>query len=236
MDNLTAELNVVGRRRAQLKADIQAETDRLLDDRANQLGDLESKCRDRLIPIEKSISETKDSLKKLQLDKLTLETDINTESASLIFIREASNTLDAKISDQELILDQLYAKQTGLENSLDDLTDRKNTLLEENSDLETLNSEHIQENRDLESQLEVATNDFNEKQATFNRDIDNWSATLRNLKDKSAEAEAEEKLVRRDLAARIRAVDEREKNVKLREYKLNRDQDMIERNAGLLEL
>lgn len=63
-----------------------------------------------------------------------------------------------------------------------------------------------------------------------------FSTRLSTVKQSIVDTQQEEKVIREDLAARLKACDEREANLKVRENKVNQAEASIQRNASLLNL
>jgi len=214
----------------------QAETDKLLKERAQLLAKAEKDHENRLIPIDKSISELQAKLKKLSHEKLSLENEKTTLEAEIDSKRQILSELNQKTDSVKAELEDIRAKHSGVQANITSLTDKAAKLTEHNSELSSQNDNLVQKNRALIIEYESNQAKFESQTIDNKRILDNQRAEIR---DNSLRLEEESKIqeeVRSDLAARLRAVEEREKTVKIREHKVDRDQAKISRNADLLEL
>lgn len=78
--------------------------------------------------------------------------------------------------------------------------------------------------------------DQQRKNDTLIQEYATLSARLTGIKQEIISSQNTEKLVRDDLAVRIRAADERDNNLKLREQKVGQIEQRVQANADLLGL
>lgn len=236
LSNLQTEIEVTLQKRDQLRLDQETETKRQLTQRKQKLAELDSKITTAGLDIVQKTDLLKDQLKKLQITEAELESSIVAKNTELEQSRTALVELNTQIEGQKGVLDGLQSKELGLHQALSSLNEQigvlQGQLVNAKSEIEELNS-----NKDhLKQDLSTLESQFNQKKRDTELVLYNLGREREDLEQEVRNIQGSQEAVRKDLAARLLALDDREKVLTNRENKLKRGEVMLRQNAGLLNL
>jgi chromosome segregation ATPase len=236
LTNRKTELSAAVRRSQHLHAETEAETKRLLTERSKQLAILIADNENRLKPLAEKLA----ALEKRRDELARLN---NSAESDLEALRHESEAVKHHITDEKSAIQARKTEVHELESLKSSLQQDIAAIREDKHTLETALSELRQENASLEQENSRLLAQNAQEQYNFETLTAGHLDKLRILEDKQVllanklqEAHKQEKAVREDLAVRIRACDERERNLKMRELKVSQSETSIQRNAALLEL
>ena len=236
LDNLTIEVAAAEKTLAQTKAEQTLQTQKLLDQRQNELKKLELEHNKQLKPLISTIDELKSQVKALNTQKISLEGDLVALDSQINEAKAELKDITDQIQTETNKLEPLNRKITGAQKAISDLAEQKSLTEQFNADLISKGAELEAAFNDLEVNYERMSLKFEEDQKKAKNKLDNLAFDIKNAEDVLDDLETQAKAIRQDLADRTRRLEDRENNVKRREYKLNRDEDIIKRNATLLDL
>lgn len=236
MANLRSSLRATEQQRQRFKQEIEAETGRLLADRAKQLARVEADASTRLQPLQteldnltKQRDEAKQTLIALHGDHETLSLEAGRSEQRLNSAKDAYELVRQDIAVSEQQKRELQAENVALTGKNADLQVANSSLLAEFEGLTAKKQQLLAEIEQLGKEYEIRQQAADEKlQIAYNKQ----QIVLEQIHD----IDSQQKLVREDLAVRIRACDEKEKNLRMREIKVAQGEDAIQRNASLLDL
>lgn len=236
LSNLQTEIRVAQEKQKQLRADTEAQTAKLLEKRKVELQELEIASSKVLDPLVVQETTLKRYISDLELTKASLKSDIVALRAEIEQQRSIVSGVVAEIETQKGKAEQLEATKHGLEVSINELNDKLPTI-----------QGALQRMKDETDALQLQKNEL---KALILSETRGWETKIADLQRQATVSEShktavdreidqmtkQQRLIREDLASRTLALDAREKVISRREYKVNRDEEIIQNNAGLLNL
>lgn len=243
MANLRSSLRATEQQRQRFKQEIEAETGRLLADRAKQLARVEADASTRLQPLQteldnltKQRDEAKQTLIALHGDHETLSLEAGRSEQRLNSAKDAYELVRQDIAVSEQQKRELQAENVAL-------TGKNAALTGKNADLQVANSSLLAEfegltakKQQLLAEIEQLGKEYEIRQQAADEKLQIAYNKQQIVLEQIHDIDSQQKLVREDLAVRIRACDEKEKNLRMREIKVAQGEDAIQRNASLLDL
>lgn len=219
-----------------LKAEIDRQTKRLLDEQASVLEAAQKKANKELestknltVLTENNLAITREKVSTLSITITDLETELENIQSEIKTRKETAESLDERIKM--------------LQDKTDALIDGQKRLELANSQLESRNRQLQEEQQTLVKEIEHTKTIAKTAQLKFDKDkkeLDDLLAlTEAALKEKQQEILAirdEEALIRSDLAKMQRIQDERDTNLRMREAKVTQEESRIIRNSNLMKL
>lgn len=236
LSNLHTESQVQSRRRNQIQLDIQAETDKLLAERQSALEVIETKSQKVIEDTEDQIQALKNQIGNLEFNKDSLDTEIQGKITQLNTLRSGMEDLKTAINEEKVTIVRLQSEQVGIQSSIDGLKEQVNPLQATLTDMKSEVGDLELKRADLLALIETKSQEYAVLLEESERDLSILKDQKTQIKTEIQDAQAQFKLEREDLATRKMAADERDNNLRRREYKVNRDEQMIQANSGLLDL
>lgn len=236
LNNLKREVESVGLLRNKLRVEVEQEVQDLLAERKKELDILDNDSKVRLIALDEDVEAQRSTLKSLEDVSSSLEKDNYDLNKSIDTNLDVLKTLNEELLAKNSEILALNLVIEDLRESINLRSGELNTLV---SDKQPLIIEIPKLKEEIE-QLEARLTDLNEQYELSKAEKD---AQLKELDLKVSvkakeldQFQLDDGFVRKDLAARTLALDEREKVLTRREFKVNRDEQNIQRNAELLSM
>lgn len=167
------------------------------------------------IQAQKHIREQKDALQLLLDEKKRLDYDISKSNSELKETWDSVNALRDEVLALESTKSELIMQIHASNNKIDE---NKETILMLEAQLDTLRTKHASKKAKYEHEIAILTTQY----------VD--------ITEKIEESKANEHIIREQLVARSIALDEREKNLRIREQKVEQNEQRILANSNLLNL
>lgn len=227
---------VLQKQRSQLTTEIQSETDKLLEERKKVLQEASSEIEKKIIEAELELTSFEELI---ALAKVTF-TEVTKENKSLYSTNEKLNN---ELAAQRIELSKLKesvitsvadlrsaeTSRNAIENSISHLTEDKTTLenliKDQKNTLETLEKSIP----NLEEELKIKQSEIKEKLTLLEQEFIQKTQDLDQLGKN-------EQTVRENLAQRDVLLQERDKNLRIREMKVEEGENKLLANANLLQL
>lgn len=219
-----------------LKVDKDAETKRLLAAQSTELQQHRAPLLEDIARLEAQVDGLKTQHDELVGKREVAKTDVQSVDIELTTKRHELGILDAQVlenvQDLKAVSGRTTAKQqeyVKLEGKYNELLDIKTSLI---TDIATLKSQRVTEGSELAQALESAETALKQK----NEEIVKANQKLKDMQIEVLTTEKQLTIERKELANRQRALEDRDKNLRLREFKVNQDETTIRTNASLLDL
>lgn len=236
LSNLKTESQVQSQRRNQIQLDIEAETDKLLAKRESALEVIAKQSQKVIEDLEDQVQALKNKVRSLDFNKEALDVQITGKITELNALHNSLNDVNKQIEAQKSQITQLESKQIGIQSSIDGLKEQIEPLQVTSTNMKTEISGLETKRADLTAAVETKTQEYTVLLEESERDLSILKAQKIQITREIQDSQAQFKLERDDLATRKLAADKRDDNLRAREYKVNRDEQMIQQNAGLLNL
>lgn len=236
LSNLKTESQVALRKRNQLRLEQEKETDRLLAERKLSLEVIENNSQKELERLEDTSQGLKKEIGNLEFNRDSLNTEISGKISELNSLHEQLGTVKTAIESENSKITVLISQQIGVQTSIDTLKEQIPPILEELTIIKADIASLIPQRAELVDSIQLKTDEFDTLLEESERDLSVLKDQKSAIKREIAESEDQFKAERSDLASRKMAADKRDDNLRAREYKVSRDEQMIEQNAGLLNL
>lgn len=236
LSNLRTEEQVVLQRRNRTQLDIQAETDKLLAERQVALEVIQTKSQKTIEDTEDQVQALKNQIGNLEFNKDSLDTEIQGKITQLNTLRSGMEDLKTVINEEKGTIVRLQSEQVGIQSSIDGLKEQVNLLQATLSDMKSEVGDLELKRADIKALIETKSQEYAVLLEESERDLSILKDQKTQIKTEIADAQVDFKRERDDLATRKMAADERDNNLRRREYKVNRDEQMIQANSGLLDL
>lgn len=236
LSNLKTESQVALQRRNQIQLDTKAETDKLLTERRSALEVIETQSQKIIEDTEDQVQALKNQIGNLEFNKEALDTKIKGKITELNALHNSLSDVNKQIEAQKSQITQLESKEAGIQSSIDGLKEQIEPLQVNLTNMKTEYSGLETKKADLLSIIETKTQEYTVLLEESERDLSILKDQKVQIKREIQDSQAQFKLEREDLATRKLAADKRDDNLRAREYKVNRDEQMIQQNAGLLNL
>lgn len=236
LSNLKTESQVALQRRNQIQLDTKAETDKLLAERQSALEIIAIKSQKVIEDTEDQVQALKNEVGNLEFNRDSLDTEIQGKITQLNSLHNDIGEVKTQIEAEKSKITQLQSEQLGIQSSIDSLKEQTAPLQLALGEMKHEISDLEVKRADLTALVETKTQEYTVLLEESERDLSILKDQKTQIKREVQEAQAQFKLEREDLATRKMAADKRDDNLRAREYKVNRDEAMIEQNAGLLNL
>jgi len=186
-----------------------------LANKSKEFNDFQESSIKQTIEIEdtiESLTITKDELVSV-VDKLKIDN---------------SNLESSKIT-QQIIIDDLLSDE-------EKLTAERNRLVGEISELKPTINELKDAKKALKDELKTMTDNYESKVSEYEAKLQSLEAQLRSQTQKIIEENADNNKIRENLANMQKSLDERDRNIRIREQKVTQSEGTILRNSNLLNL
>lgn len=222
--------------RKRSKASLEAQTQRLLAKRQSELDKMEDEATKHLKEIEEACIEPEHKLQEVQNKIDAADSTLISKQKEVDDVTNTVTLLDNKKSSLELIITDKENTVAKTETTIDDLKAQKTTLQDDITDLtdqlKTLTTKVTLQTTILDQLKQKTIQVEAQHQQELDALINKKESTISETKDIKKQIELE----RGDIATRTKAVDAREINIRVREYKVNEGEESIKRNANLLQL
>lgn len=236
MQHRNAELLAVQNKLSKLQGKLEAETERLLSDRLNVL----NVAKEELFAVEGSIvTSKKDFLeKRASQEHIIASNQIGIEGLEHIrdaltsecgALAETRNTLTSDIKALDEDAQCRAAAKQALELSI-------SALLNEEVEFKRRIGEFEERVSDWTERLKNVEAEYGSKSKDKQQTVRLLDAKILDMRQELEQSNLNDKLMQGNLAARVHALDEREKNLRIREAKVEMAEDKIVNNANLLNL
>lgn len=236
LSNLKTESQVALQKRNQLRLEQENETAKLLEERKAALEAVELLARENLKPLEDKAQGLGNIIGNLEFNRDSLNTEISGKVTELNSLHEQLGSVKTSIESENSKIIVLVSQQAGVQSSIDSLKEQISPLQEQSTSLKSEIEDFYNIKVELMDFIDLKTKEFEAEKEVSERDLsilkDQKSALTRSIQESEINFKAE----REDLATRKQAADKRDDNLRAREYKVSRDEEMIEQNAGLLNL
>lgn len=236
LSNLKTENQAVLQKRSHLRLEIEAETAKLLAKRQKELDKLELQAKNSLETIEDTAQGIKKTIGNLEFNRDSLNTEISGKITELNSLHNELGEVKIIIEAENSKITVLNSQQEGIRSSIDGLKEQIVPLQEQLSSLKRDIGDLAVNRANLLSVIETKTSELEVLKEESERDLSILLAQKTELTREIQDSQKQFKLERDDLASRKIASDERDDNLRRREYKVSRDEQMIQTNAGLLNL
>lgn len=236
LSNLKTESQVALQRRNQIQLDTQAETDKLLAKRKSALEVIETQSQKVIEDTQDQVQALKNQIGNLEFNRDSLDTEIQGKITQLNNLHNEIGDVKTQIEAEKSKATQLQSEQLGIQSSIDSLKEQTTPLQLALGEMKHEISGLEVKRADLTALVETKTQEYTVLLEESERDLSILKDQKVQIKTEIQDAQADFKRERDDLATRKLAADKRDDNLRAREYKVNRDEAMIEQNAGLLNL
>lgn len=236
LSNLKTESQVALQRRNQIQRDTQAETDKLLAERKEDLEVIEKKSQKVVEDTEDQVQALKNEVGNLEFNRDALDTEIKGKITELNSLHGDLGNVKTVIESENSKITTLVSQQKGVQSSIDSLKEQIEPLQVTFTNMKTEISGLETKRADLTAAVETKTQEYTVLLEESERDLSILKDQKTQIKGEIQEAQSQFKVEREDLATRKLAADKRDDNLRAREYKARRDEDMIAQNVGLLDL
>lgn len=236
LSNLNTESQVALQRRNQIRLETEAETAKLLEKRKKDLEGLEVLAEERLKPLEDKYAEIVNLVGNLEFNRQGLDTEIRGKISKLNALHESLGEVKTQIESEKASVTQLKSEQTGVQSSIDGLKEQISPLQEQLSSLKSEVEELTVKRVGLINIIDQKSKEFEALREESERDLSILTQQKHTLTREIQDSQKQFSSEREELATRKQAADKRDDNLRAREYKVSRDEQMIEQNAGLLNL
>lgn len=236
MTHLQNEVQAVQKRRQAFSDEIKAETARLLVEREQQLASTEITAKKRLKELGTELAVARDELVTLAKRKPQYEEEILVLQRSVDTLQGDEQSLNARIDALTRSLTGKEQHQASVESRIQALEGEIAPLKMLKSELETATGSLGLVKASLEEQIVETEAEYAKKKATVEADISDLLSKQQSLEVAQANMLTQYNQMSEDIAARTKALDDREGILKRREYKVNIDERRVASNAELLQL
>lgn len=236
MTHLQNEVQAVQKRRQAFSDEIKAETARLLVEREQQLISTEITAKKRLKELGTELATARDELVTLAKRKPQYEEEILVLQRSADALQGDEQSLSARIDALTRSLTAKEQHQVSVESRIQALEGDIDPLKTLKSELETATGSLGLVKASLEEQIVETEAEYAKKKATVEADISDLLSKQQSLEVAQANMLTQYNQMSEDIAARTKALDDREGILKRREYKVNIDERRVASNAELLQL
>lgn len=236
LSRLKTENQVALQRRNQTLLDTQKETDKLLAERTYALELIETKSQKVVEDTEDQVQALKNQVGNLEYNRDSLDTEIQGKITQLNSLHNEIGDVKTQIEAEKSKITQLQSEQLGIQSSIDSLKEQTTPLQLSLGEMKHEIGGLEIKRADLTSLVDTKTQEYAVLLEESERDLSILKDQKTQIKREIQDSQAEFKLEREDLATRKVAADKRDDNLRAREYKVNRDEEMIQNNAGLLNL
>lgn len=219
-----------------LKTDKDAETKRLLAAQSTELQQHRAPLLEDIARLEAQVDSLKAEHDELVGKREVAKTEVQSVDIELTTKRRDLGVIEAqatkKSEELKTTLSEIgvkLAEYSELEEKYNELLDTKTTLI---IDIATLKSQRVTEGSELAQALESAETALKQK----NEEIVKANQKLKDMQIEVLTTEKQLTIERKELANRQRALEDRDKNLRIREFKVNQDETTIRTNASLLDL
>jgi len=236
LDNLKAEILTAQKHSAQLRAEAEGQTKKILENREEQLEELEQVAVDRLKPIVSRETQLKESVEKLRLAELALETSLVGLNSQLASKHKVLDEAEALVLTTRRAIEEANGHQAAVLGQIDALQGKIGLLqgtiqqLQDRIDALSVTRDKLKED------IDDFTTDFEVVRAEKARAVTVLDSKREHLEVQIIQMQDEFEAQRNDIARRTRAADDREEVLKRRETKAARDEAVNRRNAQLMNL
>lgn len=234
--NLKSEEAQVVRRRTLALDDVKRETEQLLASRNQELQKVKSEFKESIAVLEKYIIGRTLTFEQLKTAQFAVETSLKEGRQEADNLNADLKVLQASINHKFLEEKQLLERKNALVIEVEALEKQKNALPDQITTL-IIEKSGLEETIDL---LQTKKNLLIQEIAKMQNDAVMELDVLENkravLSQQIEQINTNEERTRSDLATRLRAINEREINLRIRERKVADGEETIKRNAMLLDL
>lgn len=236
MGNRESELKTLQLKQSKLKDDIEAETQRLLDEREKLLVAVEADYQAELDRLRAAYPSLKEEIKQEQIALATVQSEITGAKAELWKHQEALTDAQAEVVNVRGLGEIYTAKLSGAQAQITDVSLRIAPLHAEKLDLtEQVKGARIALNL-LETETSGARNAWEAEKIEHERMMHNLDSRAAEVSRKIQEDEKSWERTRQDLADRTTKLNKREETLERRELKVTRDERNLARNSELMNL
>ena len=236
LDHLERETAEAKRQRKAISEDIEAERKRAVQQRVQELAEVQSAADAKLAVYRQEIRALTDEQRHLVKRNTTLKSEIAAATADLegLASRKIQYAQDVEDAQRQLArahaeVGSLDARKTHLDSQIGPLTEE---IANKTVEIGQLDAKILE----LTTKLSTLDSQFASRKEAYEAQITEWLAKIDDLKIRSVELSKQNDAWAADLAAREKALDERGENLRRREFKVNQDEQRVARNAGLLQL
>lgn len=195
---------------------------------------LESKkALEKLEDAQQAITKT---IGNLEFNKDSLDTEITSKISQLNELQNSLELLKKDINVEKSKIIGLESEQKGIQSAIDGLKDQISPLQEElfalKNDIKLMTGQKAE----LLTLVSTKSGELQAIREESERDLSILSQQKADVLHDIQDSQRQLKQEREDLASRKLAADKRDDNLRAREYKATRDEQMIQQNAGLLNL
>lgn len=236
LGNLEVETKRAQANQAQVKKQLQRETELLIQARKEDLIALDEGWRKRISELEDRYPEIRDQIKKQRLVLAEVESKITGAVAELEQHREALSVVQAQVVTERGNVSIYESKLAGIQAQISEVSQRIAPLHAEELKLTDSVAELWKRRNQIDSVITMFESDHAKQKLEHERTLHNLTSKAQDvaLKIQSDEARWEES--RQDLAVRATKLDRLAKTLEARELKLNRDEHTLARNSELMNL
>lgn len=218
------------------KEQFDRDTARLVTEQEETLDGKRKDAQSELDAFEKNITQAEYQLTQIEKQIHSNSSTLISEKADLSAVR---STKDALLIDN----DRLLQENSQLKSKNNILSRENNELVDDIASKRLLKAELLNENIEITETNATLKQEIISSRAIWDETIEKYERRKQQIVSEATQARSDydslskkAELVRSDLATRQIAIDAKEKNLKVREYQVNVDEQKIQANAGLLNL
>lgn len=236
LGNLQTEIKVVQSRRETLRLESDDERSLAVTKRKSELSEIEHEHGERLQPLQKLLEETRVAIAPLERQKATLESEIPYLQSDIEQSRASLIRLTREVDEATVLKEQAQAETVKVRNQIGFLTDQIAPLVERQAELLGAIRDFEVIKDDVESRIATLDSEFSAKEASYEQTLARLQLRSAAMKTDYATEQQQMELARKQLADREIALNARDDNLRRREFKVERDEQRLAQNAGLLNL
>lgn len=236
LSNLNTESQVALQKRNQIRLDTETETAKLLEKRKAELEKIELLARERLEPLEDKYAGLGNLIGNLEFNRDSLDTEIAGKITELNSLHEDLGNVRSIIEAETSKITALVSQQKGVQGSIDTLKEQISPLQEQFTKLKIETEDLTTHRSQLMGIIDAKSKELEALLEESERDLSILKEQKRVITTKIQDSQKQFDNERSELATRRQAADKRDDNLRAREYKVSRDEQMVQQNAGLLNL
>lgn len=175
------------------------------------------------------IKESESYITRLEESKKTLEYDVSKLQSTITTLYQTRDEQDVLIGQQSDKIEQFDGRIRVLTGEYNRMNDDKYSL--KSSVLELTGQESL-----LRSKIERLSGEYESRTAQLEKELAELDNKVKNSQQKLIDINRQEEIIRGDLATRQMRLDEQDKNLRIREMKVQSAENQIRANANLLDL